>query len=178
MNLIDDWGFTIHPEIPTWTEPLTLCWLAEQASKAKLAVESGTYMGASAYAMLSASPELHLWCVDKFDQLVFGTEGVTRHFLKPFLAHGRAELIVGDSLRAAEMLPHMKGLVDLVFIDDGHATLDVIRDINSLLPLVRPGGLLCGHDWEGNNDVARGVKACLPENKIEIPVPRVWAYHK
>lgn len=177
-ELLLKWQHTINSDIPTWTEPLTLCWLAEQASRAQFAVESGTYMGASAFTMLAASPELHLWCVDKFDLLVFGTEKITRLFLRHPIYQGRCELIVGDSERAASMLPHMRGKLDLVFIDDGHATPDVIRDIESFRPLVRSGGILCGHDWEGQNDVAQGVKACIPESEIQIPVPRLWCYLK
>lgn len=177
-ELLLKWQEVIHPDIPTWTEPLTLCWLAEQASRAKYAVESGTYMGASAFVMLAASPELHLWCVDKFDLLVFGTQKITRLFLAPAIRDGRCELIVGDSERAASMLPHMRDKLDFVFIDDGHAREDVIRDITCFYPLVRSEGILCGHDWEGNNDVSQGVLACIPEDKIQIPVPRVWCYVK
>jgi hypothetical protein len=80
--------------------------------------------------------------------------------------------------RAGEMLVHMRGKIDAAFVDDGHAVQDVQRDIRNLLPLLKSGGILCGHDWDGDNDVAQGVKSMLPVSKITIPVPRLWQYIK
>lgn len=174
---MSDWTWCINPEIPTWTEPATLCYLAELASHSDLAVESGCYMGASARAMLAATPRLHLWTVDKF--MVFGTEQLTRQFLRPWLDSGRLEIIVGDSERAASMLQHVAGKLDFAFVDDGHAEEDVRRDIRCLLPLIKAGGILCGHDFDvPHNDVARGVLSMLPESQITFPVPRLWQFIK
>jgi len=158
----------------SWTEPHTLAYCCERASHASNAVELGTYLGKSAFVMLQANPNLHLWCVDTF--LVPGTQYTASYFLDKFIKEGRCELILGDSARAAGMLQHMKGRLDFVFADDGHAEEDLRRDIGSFLPLMRSGTYLFGHDWDGDNDVARGVKSMLPVAKIEIPVPRVWQY--
>lgn len=161
---------------PTWTEPDTLMFLADLARKSNLAVESGTYFGASARAMLFHGDNLHLWCVDKF--MVFGSEGITRLFLGEWIAQGRCEIIVGDSERAASMLPHMMGKLDFAWIDDGHAVEDLQRDIRCLWPLVKPGGLMLGHDWDGDNDVARGVLSIFKRDQINFPVPRLWQVSK
>lgn len=162
--------------VPTWTEPATLEYLAHLARTSDFAIESGTYFGASARAMLAASETLHLWCVDKF--MVFGSEGITRLFLGEWIANGRCELIVGDMDYAFGLFPHMINRLDFAWVDDGHSEADLRRDIRCLLPLVKPGGLLIGHDWDGNNDVARGVLSMLPDNKLTFPVPRVWKYQK
>lgn len=162
--------------IPTWTEPATLSYLADVARNAEFAVESGTYMGASARALLMTNLKLHLWCVDKFE--VFGTEPITRMFLADWINTGRCELIVGDTDKAFSMLPRMLGQLDFAWIDDGHSEDDLRRDIRCLLPLVKPGGLLIGHDWDGDNDVARGVKSMLPASQISHPCARVWQYRK
>jgi predicted O-methyltransferase YrrM len=161
-------------KIPTWTEPESLAYCAEVASRSKVIIESGTYMGASALIMLNANPALHLWAIDHF--AVFGTKEITEHFLADHIKEGRAELIKGDSSVGGAMLQHMKGKVDAVWCDDGHAEEDLIRDITWLLPLLRSGGELFGHDWDGDNNVARGVKAKIPVNKLTFPVPRVWSY--
>lgn len=175
-ELLLKWSWAVDQarEIPTWTEELTLAWLAEEASKAKVMVDLGVYMGASSMLMCVASPGSHIWGVDKF--MVFGTEKVTKHYLRRYIGEGRYEVIVGDSARAAQMLQHMKGKIDLCFIDDGHAEEDLVRDITSMLPLMRPGGILCGHDFDvPHNDVARGV--IQTGISYHLPVPRLWVHN-
>lgn len=158
----------------TWTEEYNLAYLAEVSQKARWAIESGTYMGASAYVMLAANPTLHLWCCDPF--MVAGTEHVTRQNLRPFIDASRCEIIPKRTVDAVPMLQHMKHKIDLVFVDDGHAFEDVVTDIRSYKPLIRRGGLLCGHDFETNpeNDVARAVRQTLPGHYEAMP--RMWAF--
>lgn len=159
----------------TWTEDHVLAYLMEQAQGADYIVETGCYHGASAYAMLMVSDHNHLWTIDKFE--VAGTEHVTRRNLHPFIAADRCELIVGDSERGASMLQHMTGKVDLIFIDDGHAEEDLLRDIRCMRPLLRTGGVMVGHDFDvPHNDVARGV--IRSGIKFDVPVPRLWRYIK
>jgi predicted O-methyltransferase YrrM len=179
-QLVDKWANVLEEckFIPTWTERASLAYCAEVASRASYMVELGTYLGASALVMLNANPRLHLWCVDIFTAFAFN-EQVAAHFLEYEIQQGRCELIKGDSLRAAEMLQHMRGRLDAVWVDDGHATEDVKRDIRAFLPLLKPGGILFGHDFEvPHNDVALGVIASLPWQSWTIPVPRVWSYTK
>lgn len=177
-DLIKKWQHVLDAgsHIWTWTEPSNLAYLAEQASKATNAVEIGTYMGASAHTMLKANPKLHLWCVDPF--AVVGTKKVTEYFLRQEIAEGRCELITNTSDIAAQMLVHMKGRLDLVFVDGGHDTPTVMKDIENMMPLLRQGGVMCGHDFDSNpyNDVALAVQKSLPS--WNIPVPRVWEYVK
>lgn len=158
----------------TWTEDEVLDYLCQQAETANIIVESGTYMGASAYAMLSAAPrDAHIWCIDKF--MVAGTEHVTRRNLKYWMERAQCELIVGDSERGADMLKHMVGKVDLIFIDDGHAEEDLLRDIRCLKPLLRKGGVMLGHDFDvPHNDVARGV--IRSGIKYDVPIKRLWRH--
>jgi hypothetical protein len=77
------------------------------------------------------------------------------------------------------MLVHMKGRLDFVWVDDGHATEDVKRDIRCFWPLVRKGGEMFGHDFDSPpNDVALGVidaARTQPGFVHTLPVPRVWS---
>lgn len=177
-EFVDKWMGIVHGSnhIPTWTEYETLCFLAEEASKAQFAIECGTYAGRSARVMLEASPSLHLWCIDKFD-LVFGMEKIATHMLQSHVRNGRCELINGDSARGATMLQHMAGKIDLLWIDDGHATEDVLRDIRCLVPLLKRGGVCLGHDFDvPHNDVALGV--IQSGIKYDLPLPRLWRHTK
>lgn len=180
-TLMSEWQQVLADQnrvgIPTWTEPETLAYCAHIASGSLAMIECGTYMGASANVMLNANAGLHLWCIDKFE--VFGTKRISEIFLDQHIKSGRCELIVGDSERGSSMLQHMAGKIDAAWIDDGHSTEDVKRDIRCFLPLLRSGGLLFGHDFDvPHNDVALGVIASLPMDKVFFPVPRVWAYRK
>jgi predicted O-methyltransferase YrrM len=169
------WAIEQNRHIFSWTGDLEAAYLAEQASHAHLAVESGVYMGFSSAVMLAASPELHLWCVDPF--MVAGTLECSRFFLKKYTSQGRCEIIPDRCAHAAEMLAYLRGKIDLAFVDDGHAYDDVVYDIQHLTPLLRPGGVLCGHDYETPpNDVTRAVTDRLQGHRQ--PVPRMWEWRK
>jgi predicted O-methyltransferase YrrM len=127
-----------------------------------------------------ANPRLHLWAVDPF--MVAFTEKTTRYFLRQFIKEGRCEVIPKYTPAAAEQLAHLKDRLDYVFIDGGHAYENVLEDIACWQPLVRPGGILCGHDYameqdgSGWNGVARAVREKLPGHYQ--PVPNMFAWIK
>lgn len=177
-RLITKWQLEISDlPVPTWTEPWCLAYCAEKASQSDFAVEVGTFMGMSALVMLRANPRLHLWCVDIFSAFEFNKQ-LVEYFLKDYIKQGRCELIKGTSDKAAEMLFHMSGRLDSVWVDGSHATVDVLKDIKNLYPLIRNGGEIYGHDFDSNpfNDVAQAVMQCgLP---YTIPVPRLWSIPK
>lgn len=176
-DLTDKWKSTVYSSehIFTFTERESLAYLCEKASTADFAVEVGTYMGRSAKVMLDAACG-HLWAVDLW--MVPGTLETTRYFLRENIERGQCELIQKRSDHAAAQLAHMKGKIAMVFLDDGHTYEDLILDITSWLPILRPGGLLCGHDYEQSpeNDVTRAVKELLPGHWN--PLQRLWAYVK
>jgi len=62
---------------------------------------------------------------------------------------------IGDSVvrphrgRSESVIPALPPvLYDLIFIDADHRYAAVRRDIQNTWPRVRPGGVLCGHDYE------------------------------
>ena len=70
---------------------------------------------------------------------------------------------------------------DLVFIDATHSEESVREDIQLWAPKVRPGGIVCGHDY--NNKRFPGVKIAVDEyfgeENIEMAPVRacyVWIY--
>jgi predicted O-methyltransferase YrrM len=182
-ELMVKWLPTIRKSdhIKTWTGDGELAYVAEEASKHNIIVEVGTYLGRSAKVMLDANPAAHLWYIDPgLVDFVFET---SQYFLRDEIAQGRCEGIKKFTPEAAVMLEHMRGKIDMVWIDGGHAFNDVYTDIKFWGPLLRMGGLMCGHDFEfpprypEMNDVAKAVQHCLFSSWSE-PVPRVWAYTK
>jgi predicted O-methyltransferase YrrM len=154
----------------TWTSVPEMTWLADRASQAQVVVEIGSYMGRTAKLFAVACPG-KVYCVDHFETA--GVQRVFEHFLQAEMHSGKVALVVANSQDGATQLSgQLRGKVDMVFIDDGHAYNDVVRDIKSWLPLMRPGGLVCGHDFEVNsgkfNEVARAVMDMLPYAKRQV----------
>ena len=50
--------------------------------------------------------------------------------------------------------------LDLVFIDGDHSEAEVYRDIVAWASHVRPGGIVCGHDWKLPSVMAATQAAC------------------
>lgn len=59
-------------------------------------------------------------------------------------------LIKSHSSDAAKHIPDSS--LDICFIDAGHSYEDVIRDIRTYLPKVKPGGVISGHDYDFMHD--------------------------
>lgn len=88
---------------------------------------------------------------------------------------GPVGLVPLDSLRAADLFADAGRRFDLVFLDADHGYRPLCRDIAAWRPLVKPGGILCGHDYgdEAWPGVARAVDELLP-GALCWPGSKVW----
>lgn len=165
----------------TWTTVAELSWLAEYATRCSSILEIGSYNGRSAKVMLLANPDLRLVSIDTWDD-----ENLPAylHNLGPEIAGFRVKYIQGKSQEGlvklnnehhSEILADTKRRFDGCFIDGGHLEHLVIADIKGVMPLMKAGSLLAGHDFRGDNDVARGIRAVLGEN-FANPVDSVWTH--
>lgn len=128
-------------------------------------VEVGSWAGRTALAMANTGL-CRVWCVDTWQgspgdvtrPIVesVGHEEVFRTFLRNVgpLAFNRIVPCPGPSLFWASVWPFP---VDLVFLDADHDYEAVEADIAAWAPHVRPGGILCGHDYGGFEGVTRAV---------------------
>lgn len=161
-------GSSLHRlEYPPKPGPVSLDQLTEgdRAELALLAkgrsfiVDVGTYLGGSAEVFLGAMPDDgKLVTVDNLAGLLHGgmpagngplsSPAMTMIYALGRLASfsGRFVSMIGDSRTAAAMLP--KASADLVFIDAGHDYANCKADIEAWLPVVKPNGMLVGHDFE------------------------------
>lgn len=157
-------------EINGWMREQELRWLAERASRYERIIEVGSYHGRSTMAMLEAS-NAHIWCAD-----AWGCEGsiVEDTDYEIFLQNmegymSRLTVVRLESHEAAEILylEHGPASFDMVFIDGAHDYETVHGDITGFRPLIKKGGLLCGHDyskrWSG---VVKAVNELVPERKL------------
>jgi predicted O-methyltransferase YrrM len=141
--------------------------------------EVGVWKGAHAAALLAAGPALHLWCVDAYAELPGYREAKNNAKLLDFAKRkatkaiapyqDRAVIIERPSTAAAGMF--RPASLDFVFIDADHGFDAVLADLRAWSAVVRPGGLVCGHDYGTNLkraiDVEAAVQAFTREAAIE-----------
>lgn len=150
--------------------------LAER--RIKWGVEVGTDHGKYAQQLLEGVPSLILDCVDpwlpytegeithdqkEMDQIY---EEVTRR-LEPYLGE-RSTLLKLTSMKAVKHFEDNS--LDFVFIDGNHSFDYVYEDIVEWTKKVKPGGIVCGHDYKvdpvNNYGVIEAVQKYTKENHI------------
>ena len=172
-ELVNKWRHVLYATemIWSWTEPASLAYWAEMASTRNKIIEIGTHLGKSAKVMLLANPNCRLWCIDGWHEP--GTEHTARHFLKAEIDEGRCEGYRINFPHNAVCPWNAKAPFDMVVIDNGHEYEEVKNQIELFRPLIRSGGLICGHDLDPGNGVHKAVTELIPD--YTEPVPRVWA---
>jgi predicted O-methyltransferase YrrM len=156
---------------------IELRWLAAHAQACSTIIEIGSWKGRSTRALGDhvRQPGGVVYAVDHWQgQLRDPAAAPTRELA----ARGRDTILaefkanVGDligrgvvkpielmAIEAAPVLLQQLGpaSVDMVFIDGDHSALGMNEDLDGYLPLLKPGGMLCGHDY--NNQIRhRGVR--------------------
>lgn len=138
-----------------WMESVELEWLYDNAAGKELVIEFGSWCGRSATALLAAKK---LVCVDHWrgshehKHIMEGLD-VYAEFTKRFkgeITSGHLVVERGD-LRdetfAAQLDGKYRSLADMVFVDASHLRADVRSDIVLADALVKPGGVVAGHDY-------------------------------
>lgn len=139
-------------------------FLTEMARGRELVIEVGSFTGCSAAAILSGDPG-HLICIDTFK----GSDSVTSEFppemtisiLRKRLNKwdGKFTIINGNSDNTSRILA--RNIADMVFLDAAHDYENVKTDIARWIPFIKPGGILCGHDFD---------KEILFMNREQMPI--------
>ena len=94
---------------------------------------------------------------------------------------GRAIVKQGESV---DMADHVEPeSLDFVFVDACHTFEGVLSDLKAWAEKVKPGGWLCGHDWEHPDHVdSWGVREAVEEftadlcGEIELGNNRTWFF--
>lgn len=154
-----------------------LCWLAEAARGRRKIIELGAYHGASTRAMLDNS-EAHVWCVDSWRGSESGAglatnDGDYAIFLENIRdVKWRVTVLRMFTREAAKILPVR--FFDMVFIDACHSYEAVKFDVMHYVPVLNPGGLLCGHD-AGREGLDRAVEE-LVDSPMRAATAIWWAH--
>lgn len=172
------------PHHLTAPEPLSVLESLCVQLQPRLVVEVGTFLGHGSSLVFGRAVRAtggQLLCVDNCAVDMQTRKGIHRpeshlHLLLANMAQhpdlARATLLRATSREAAGLFA---GNACLVFIDAGHGEQEVAGDIAAWLPHVRPGGVLCGDDFQ-MPEVARAVTAAFPD--VQTAVGRIWWVHR
>jgi predicted O-methyltransferase YrrM len=180
-----------RPEIPGWSSDI-LPWYAALASlmpDGSRIVEVGVYCGRSLLFLAEefwreGKRRTHLWGVDHFVTFNSGTDGEVdcwREFNRHFDSTGDAKQLVdvmrGPSAIMAQSFENVS--LDLVFIDADHGYESMRADLAAWTPKVRPGGVIAGHDFEGDAcgqfpGVQQAVCEAFGRPRVQRPIGSVW----
>lgn len=138
---------------------VTLAKLAQQRGWT-LGAELGVYEGATSDHLLTVCPTLQMVGVDVWLPIEGGPKDkktgfspkpadvIHKAFVKALAVQTkhreRFHIVAQRTVKAATLMHAMQ--FDFVFVDASHVTADVVADIRAWTPLVRPGGMMLGHD--------------------------------
>lgn len=149
-----------------------LLWLAKAARDKTTILELGSFHGRSARAMLDNS-EATLWCVDSWtgienpgpDHAVITEDDFFTFLRNTSDLHHRMVILRMFTRQAAEVLDGLR--FDMIFIDANHTYEAVKFDVTTFMPMVSPGGILCGHDYNINYPgCMKAVRELVPNKQI------------
>lgn len=163
-----------------------------------LMAEVGTLIGDTAKHFAKSVPRAKVLCVDTWFAAsadAAGAHNLNDDLFSKFkdncrseIASGRIQPWRGLSSVVADLTANrtnMRGQFDLVYLDAGHSYEEVKADIEAWLPLLRDGGILCGHDFDNvdseDSIMFPGVRKAVEEafgDDFERPPAgsSVWAH--
>ena len=167
--------------IKGWMTDPELDWLHDNAA-GKLVIEFGSWLGRSTAALLSAKT---LVCVDHWLGSSEHQATIDKNGLKPFeefTGQFEAEIKSGPlvihrgTLRSRAFCLRLAATygtqADLVFIDASHALEHVREDIQLAEVLLKPDGILAGHDY--GHKQYRDVQTVVDEYGTPSLVETIW----
>lgn len=176
-------------------------WLAQQVKALPMGskvLEIGSWHGKSSRAIAdNLSEGSQVYCIDTWNgssgepdahMSAAQREGDHAHQwwwcnLQEHIEKGRVVPVRMHSANAAETFGHLinKGEMqkfDLVFIDGDHSAEGIKTDVEAWLPLLKEGGLMCGHDYYKENEgpwwvhVRQFVEAKFPD--VQKIATSIW----
>jgi hypothetical protein len=172
------------PSIYAWVD------LLEKYQRKNMVVcEIGTSDGSTtrSYLEIIRKNDGHLFAIDWFN----GNLGVNSgtHFYNPSNSDGIYELFKKNVHSYLDIVEIKKGKssqmissisdksIDFCFIDASHLYHDVYEDIKLILPKMKEGGILAGHDCEDISLANKGREEWLYRDFVGVPDPNMPNEH-
>ena len=158
--------------------------LKKYATGKRLCLDIGTFRGRSACIM-----SLFAERVVTVDNYVWPAEhgiGMTaeewyRITVKDLSRFKNVSFVMGDAEKAAEIPEVLGGFTDLVFIDNGHQCVEVLRDFTAWRLHMTPGAMVIFHDYTNPEKrtqdwVREAVRELIRTGKVEPVEIFGWCY--
>lgn len=156
-----------------------LMWLHAQGATRQKIIEVGSWKGRSTCAL--AAHGATVYAVDTWEgvphdpatqenwypEAAASPEAVYREFIENTIGLKVDVFRMSSHAAAALLMVGYGPVFDMVFIDADHAYDAVRDDILNYRPLLKPGGLLCGHDYiPACSGVVQAVTELVPDATI------------
>ena len=151
----------------------------------KVGAEIGVDRGLFSKEICEGNPGVKLYCIDPWKTYNQYADMKDQHFLNinfrnttKRLEPYNCEIMKMSSMAAIKQF--RPNQLDFVYIDGNHAYDYVLEDCNKWSKIVRPGGIVAGHDYTTKRhkfvglDVKRAVDQHILENNIET----LYVYRK
>lgn len=157
-------------------------WLADQAASRAVIVEIGPYMGRSTRALAEATYGV-VYALDNWNAAInqwkpdTNARAACQENLADLLGW-KVHLLEHNSQDGVPEL--LRGVaVDMLWIDGDHSYEAVRSDIRTFAPLVKHGGLVCGHDYSvWHPEVVKAVDEAYGTRVKTIDIHRsIWWVH-
>jgi predicted O-methyltransferase YrrM len=175
-----------------WMDPLELKWLAMTAAAltpGSTVVELGSWKGRSTKALSGGLPNGgRLYAVDHWkgseserltdqqEATKIGPDAMYEAFRRNLSVEIESGKVVPVRMSSDDGARHLSGLnvcADLIFLDGDHGYEATLRDIGLYRNILRPGGVLSGHDYGGTHV---GVKRAVDQSVgvVQIGGRSIW----
>jgi hypothetical protein len=137
-----------------------------------IGAEIGTEHGRYAEKLCRANPQLKLYCIDPYEVVPYYEGYVDKDEVNSYyesaknrLSQYNCEILKTTSMEAVKNFE--PNSLDFVFIDGDHRFEFVVNDVIYWSRIVRPGGVVYGHDYTDQFHVKQAVNAYIDAYKIK-----------
>lgn len=166
--------------VPGQTWPIELGWLYDTLQFSSSHVEIGTYCGRSLLASCGAMKNNSLVISVDNNTLSFNKEwakSVLLSTIKLIPNNLNIKLLEMDSIDASRECLKDKLKFDSIFIDGCHEYAECKADIEAWITMLKPGGIICGHDyWTAHIGVMDAVNEVFSGKHSVFSGSRIWYY--
>lgn len=165
-------------QIPGQCWPTELGWLYDTMSRSHAHAEVGVYCGRSLFAscrgmseyadVVGVDDDSAEWVVDR--PWITSVRQATYRSL-----HLQVKHLSMHSVDAVRFCQENRMTFESVYIDGCHEYAECLADIQGWMTLVRPGGIICGHDyWPVHTGVVEAVNEAFGGEHSVVPGTRIW----
>ncbi len=166
---------------PQWQSRMEFPRILNDLGLIDRGVEIGVQRGIFSAHIRSIWAGLVLHCVDPWkpyygvqdtaDQHESYRLDAIAHLDAACLNNGRGSYIIHRTTAldfAAEMAEHKEPVFDFIYLDGDHDEEPLRKEIEVFWPLIKPGGILAGHDYQPNGWIQNGYPNVAYDTQAEI----------